>query len=812
MGIFPYGSFIAKQVIMLRNHLKIAARQLIRNKGYAAITISGIAMGLAAFWIIALYVGDELRYDRFHENADRIVRVVQHARWGDNDLHIASSSAPFAPALKVEFPEIEEAVRILPEGGGIVNFKDKKITANDIFFADKNIFSVFTFPFLSGDPGTALAAPESIVITESLAKKFFASADQAINQIIYFENNFPNKITGVIKDIPGNSHLQFSALRSLPANYEGEWQQFNVYTYLLLKKGADYKQLENKLPAFAQRSIQKLMGINDYKIELQPLTSIHLHSNLEFEISPNGSISRVYVFSAIALVILLIAVINYVNLSTARATIRVREVGVRKAIGSGEKQLAGMFMTEALLQVCISAVIGIILVVLLLPVFNELTDKALSIGQLGLLPTLMGLGAFAIFIGIISGIYPAFFISRFRTIPALKGQAGNLSGSILFRQSLVVFQFMVTAAMIVGSIVIYEQLQYTSGKNLGFNRHHVLTFHIHDRNVREQVAAIKTELKQNILIRNVAVAGNPIGNNDIGKLGYTFENEDGSFTAGTVMCQELMVDEDYIPTMEIKMLMGRNFSGTSSNDKKQSAIVNEFLVRKLGWTQPIGKKISSVNDQGTAGERTVIGVVKDFHTYSLQHAIEPLVMIMPRVADMQDNLYVKINTDRTQEALAYLESAYKKFDSSNPVEFQFLDQNFARQYVAEQKQEQLSLVFTGLAIFIACLGLFGLAAFITRQRIKEIGIRKVHGASVGGVVALLSKDFIRLVLLSILIATPVAWYTMHRWLQNFAYRIELQWWMFALAGLLAMLIALLTVSFQSVKAALANPVKSLRSE
>ncbi|QEC51919.1 putative ABC transport system permease protein [Anseongella ginsenosidimutans] len=798
---------------MLKNYFKIAWRHLWKSKVFSLINISGLAIGLMSFLLIALYVGDESSYDRFHENADRIVRVTQHARWNNNDLHQATTSAPFAPALQAEFPEIEEAARILTEGGGVIRNGSKTVIADDIFFADKSIFSVFTYPFVIGDPATALASPESIVITESLASKLFSSPQMAINQTVYFENNYPNTVTGVIRDVPGNTHLHFSALRSLPENYTGGWQQFNVYTYLLLKKGTDYRQLEQKLPAFAAKSIQKMMQIDDYKMELQPLTAIHLYSNLAFETGSNGSISRVYIFAAIALLILLIAVINYVNLSTARATVRIREVGVRKVVGSSNKHLAGMFMTEAVLQTFLAAVVAIFLVLLLLPFFNELSGKDLGIWRFGHWPALLAAGALGIVIGLASGSYPAFFLSRFKTIPALRGQSGKQSSRVLFRQSLVVFQFVVTMVMIAGSLVIYRQLQYASGKDLGFNKDQVLTFHIHDQEVREQTAAIKAALQRNALIRGVAVAGNPIGNNNIGGMSYWFENEDGSFSNGSAICQELMIDEDYLPTMEIRLIAGRNFAAASPADKYGAALVNETLVKKLGWKNPVGKRLRfSVDAQGTMRERTVIGVVNDFHTYSLQHKVEPMVMVVPPMPSMGDNVYVKINTGKTAEALAYLEAVYKRFDSTNPFSYNFLDQNFARQYGAEQKQEQLSLAFTILAVLIACLGLFGLATFATRQRVKEIGIRKVLGASVGGIAALLSRDFIKLVLIAIVIGTPVAWFVMNRWLEGFAYRIEIRWWMLTLAALLAVAVALITVSLQSVKAALMNPVKSLKSE
>jgi putative ABC transport system permease protein len=796
---------------MFWNYIKIAWRNLMRNKMYAAITIGGLTIGLAAFWLIALYVADELSYDRYHTKKDRIFRVAQHTRWDGGNISQASTSAPFAGALQKEYPEIEEATRLLTEGDGIVTYNQKSLHVGDIFFADSNIFNVFSWPMLHGDPKTALQVPQAIVLTESLATKIFGDASQALNKTIYFDSNYPNLVTGVIKDIPENSHFRFSALRSMPG-YTAGWQNFNVYTYLLLKEGTDYKKLEKKLPQFAAKTIMAIMRVNDYRMELQPLTSIHLNSHLEVEISANSSMSRLYIFMAIAALVLIIAMINYMNLATARASVRIREVGVRKVIGSGRRHLVGMFITEAIVMTCLAAAAAFFIVSALLPFFNSLSAKNLSVWRFGSLTTLSALSGFVLLTGIISGSYPALFLSRFKTIPALKGQLGNLATSILFRKSLVVFQFVVTVVMIAGSFIIYRQLQYTRQKDLGFNKDQVLTFHIHDRQVRTQVAAIKTQLLQNPLIQGAAVAGNPIGNNDLGAHGFHFQKNDGSFTSHTNMAQELVVDADYIPTMDMKIVAGRNFSVEGQADKYTAAIVNETLVKELGWKDPVGKRLSFKYGQNETAERIVIGVIKDFHTYSLQHKVEPIVLMMPPVASMEDNLYVKINTAKTPEALAFIEKTYKQFDKSNPIEFHFLDQNFARQYEAESKQEQLSLTFTVLAIFIACLGLFGLAAFTAQQRVKEIGIRKVLGASVSSIALMLSKDFVKLVLIAICIAAPIAWYAMNRWLEGFAYRVDVDLWLIGAAALAAMIIAIITVSIQAIRAGLANPVKSLKTE
>ena len=797
---------------MIKNYFRTALRNLQRHKGYAAINIFGLACGLAAFWMIALYVADELSYDRYNLNARRIARVVQHARWNDNEMNEAPTSAPFAPALKSYFPEIEEATRIVTEGGGLITYNGKTINAGDIFFADSNVFDVFTWPFLYGDPKTALTSPQSIVLTQGLAVKLFGGAEKALSQTIYFENNFPNQVTGVIKDIPQNSHLQFSALRSLPSNYNGGWQNFNLYTYLLFKPGSSRKNIESQLPQFAAETIQKFMRINDYRIELQPLTAIHLHSNLEYEISANGSISRIYMFMAIAALILFIAVINYINLSTARAASRIREVGVRKTIGSGRRHLIGMFIAESVLITLFAATIAICLVYFVFPFFNELTGKTLSIWRFGSSVTLLFLGGFALLTGVVCGIYPALFLSRFKTIPALRGQMGNLSANILFRKSLVIFQFAVTLIMIVGSLVIYRQLQYALHKDLGFNKEQVLTFHLHGQEVRTKAEALKAKLLEHASIEAVAVAGNPIGNNDIGGMGYNFETNEGGFSTASTMAEELMIDAAFIPAMDIRIVEGRNFFAGEESDKYGAALVNETLVKKLGWKDPIGKRMKFRLEDSTILQRQVVGVVKDFHTYSLQHKVAPMVMVMPPEASMGDNLYVRIAKGKIREGVAYLNAVYRQFDKTNPVEYHFLNENFARQYAAEEKQGQIAFVFALLAVVIACLGLFGLARFTAEQRTKEIGIRKVLGASVSNIMQMLSAGFLKLVVIAVLIAFPIAWYVMNHWLQDFAYRIAMGWGVFVLAALMALLIAFATISTQAVKAALSNPVKSLRSE
>ncbi|MGV8878668.1 MAG: FtsX-like permease family protein [Sphingobacteriaceae bacterium] len=758
------------------------------------------------------YVVDELSYDRFNKNADRIVRVVSHGTWDGGSFHITGTSGLAAPALKNYFPEIAETVRINAEGGGIIHYDEKKLKADDILFTDKTFFKIFTHHFIAGNAETALSKPASIVLTKSLAIKLFGQPGNALSKVIRFEDQTLNEVTGVIDDVPQNSHFSFSALRSMPENFASSWDNLSLYTYLLLRKNSDLKQLENKLPAFVKAHINQMAGSAKYRMELQPLTSIHLHSNLDYELSPNGNIKYIYIFSIVAILILLIAMINYMNLATARATTRIKEVGVRKVTGSGRAQLMGMFMTEAILITLISASVGWLLIVFLEPLFNELAGKHLSVIKFGFINTCMILCGFSLLAGILSGIYPAMFLSGFKTINALKGEMGNQLNTVLFRKSLVVFQFTVTIVMIVASVVIYRQLQYVSVKDLGFNKERVLTFHLHTEAARQNIQAIKDKLSQDPHIEQVAVASNPIGKNDIGMGDYQVEIN-GRLDPVVRLANWLQTDAEFIPTMQIRLLQGRNFSKSRPGDVHQSVVVNETLVKDAGWKDPIGKRISRGRDTlGVEQFSTVIGVVKDFNINSLQHKIQPIILQLPQSPNEGDNLYVRISQQRIGETIKYLETVYRAFDNDAPFEFHFLDQNFAQQYQKEQKQGNILLCFTILAISIACLGLFGLVTFTARQRTKEIGIRKVLGASVAGIVKLLSRDLIRLIIIAIVIATPLAWWVMYIWLQEFAYRTTINWWIFALAGLLTIGIALLTISFQSIKAAIANPVKGLRAE
>src|SRR5450432_2078968 len=796
---------------MLINNLQLAYRNLKRHKIYAFINVFGLAISLAACWLIVLYIKYELSYDRFNANVDRVVRVAQHESWEGGNMHIAVTSAPFAPALKQQFPQIEDAVRIDAEGGDLIAHGNGTIKINDIISADPSLFNIFSYDFLEGNAATALTDPQSIVLTESLAHTLFGSQESVVNQMVIFPGNSPARVSAVVRDIPRNSHLRFSAVRPLPSGFTGSWQNSSLYTYLLLKTPESLQTLRKQLPAFIAGTVQKEMHATQYQLELQPLSSIHLQSNLDYELSPNSSLNRIYIFGAIAGLILFIAIINYVNLATARASARVKEIGVRKTLGSGRVQLVALFITEAALVTLLAGLAALVLVRFSMPVFNQLTGKNLSLWRFGVWPSLTFVVLFSVIVGIISGIYPSILLARFQTIPALKGNTGKMDGTVLFRKSLLVLQFVITVFMISASFVIYRQLSYVNRADLGFNKEQVVTFHIDNRSLRSQISVIKSKLLQSPLIESVAVAGNPIGNNDLGTYGYFYENNSQALSQQTKAVQELIVDADYLATMQIGLKEGRNFSDQISTDQTNAVLVNETLVKELGWTRALGKKmLSGANKDGQP--KTVVGVIRDFHTYSFQHKVEPLVIVLPPNAKEQDNLYVRLAKGKTAEAMAYLSQVYKGFDPGSSAEYHFLDQNFAHQYQSEQKQGNLALLFTVLAMILSLVGLFGLVSFTAKQLTKEIGIRKVLGASLFHIISLLSGNYIRLIAIAACIALPVSWVIMDHWLSDFAYRIPLGIGVFMAAGSLSALLALITLGIQGLKAGMVNPVTSLRSE
>lgn len=797
---------------MFRNHLLIAWRNLLRYKYYSLINIAGLAIGLAACWLLLLYVHRETSYDNFYPNADRIYRAVNRATWSGGNLNLATTSAPFAAVLKKDYPEIEQTTRVDPEGGAALKYGEKKLEVGDMLFVDSTFFDVFDFPFVAGDAISALSQPNSLVLTRSLAEKLLGNASDAIGKTVLTEDSTVYAVTAVMEDVPGNSHFSFSALRLLPPHYnENGWQDFNVYTYLLLQQGADVKKLEAKLPTFFERYLKARMGNATYKMELQPVEDIHLYSHLDYEMSSNGNILYIYIFLCIGLLTLLIACINYMNLATARASGRIKEVGVRKSMGSGREDIARMFLVESMLLTFFSAMVATGLVALLLPWFNTFTNSHIILWQFGVAKTLGVMAMLSVLTGLLAGIYPAVFMSGFRIINSLKGKLGG-SSHAGFRKGLVTFQFVIAIVLTASTMVAYDQLQYVMQKNLGFNKDQVLSFHVPDQQMRNRLPALKEQLLRNPMVQQVSAASNPIGGNNIGGHGYFFEGNNGMQTS-TYMAQNYMVDADYLKTMGITLQSGRNFSDTGESDQLHAVLVNETLVKAQHWDQPLGKRVQLLKDaSGAREERVVVGIMKDFHIYSLQHKIAPLVLQMPARAGDQDNVYVKVSKTSVPATVAYIEKVFHTFDPAHNFSYSFIDQNFAKQYAGEQKQEVIFMLFAMLALFIACLGLFGLAAFTAVQRTKEIGVRKTLGASAGSIVSMLSKDFLQLLLIAAVLAFPITWWIMDRWLSHFAYHVGISIWVFVLTGGAIVVIALATVSFHALKAAMANPVKSLRAE
>ena len=813
---------------MLRNYLIIALRNLRKHRGFTFINVFGLALGLACCLLITLYVVDELSYDRFHEKADRIYRIQTDIKFGGNDMHFAVSPDPVGPTLKQDYPQVEQFVRLHQRGTWLVRRAGTatNIREDDIMFADSTLFDVFTLPLISGDPAQALTQPNSVVISESAAKRHFGSMEP-VGQLLLFDNNQSFRVTGVMRDMPMNSHFRTNFFLSMrDDNYPwGSWLSNNHHTYVVLKPGVDAavfaRNLDVVIEKYVGKQAQAALGTtmdqfrksgNSYRYWMMPLTDIHLYSRQSVELAPNGDIQYVYIFSAVAVFILLIACINFMNLATARSMGRAREVGVRKALGSMRSQLMNQFLTESVLTTTLAMGLALLLVALILPFFNQVAGKEIDLNSLVSPLWLLALVLLPVGVGLLAGSYPAFFLSSFRPVSVLKGSLASLRWgvglkSMGLRSGLVVFQFMMSVILIVATLIVYRQMTYIRTKNLGFQREQVLT--INDVYTLGKGAEA---FRQEVLRLPGVVSGSISG-----YLPTPSNRSDNSFfpegevdARKAVQMQSWGVDHDYVKTMGMQLVQGRGFSRTFGSDSS-AVILNETAARLFGGNQILGKRISIFDDPQLKTMRTytVIGIIKNFHYESLRQTIGALCL---RLDANSGAISFRLSSQDIPMLVSRVEALWKQTAPGQPFSYQFLEDSFDRMYRAEQRVGTLALTFAVLAVLIACLGLLGLAAFTAEQRTKEIGVRKVLGASVASIIGLLSKDFLKLVLVAIVLASPVAWWAMSRWLQDFAYRIDVEWWVFALAGGLAVGIALLTVSFQSIKAALMNPVKSLRTE
>jgi putative ABC transport system permease protein len=793
---------------MFKNYFKIAFRKLWKQKVYSFINIMGLAVGMTACFLIYLYVHFETNYDAFNSKADRIYRIISDIKTPSDLLKWSSTSSPVAINMQRDFPEVESAVRISGESFLVRNGNDKFQETNSIM-ADSTLFKIFDFPLIYGDKNTALKEPFSIVLSQTTAKKYFGNTNPVGKNLLLTGDAHNATVTGVMKDIPENSQVKADMIVSLSSQQQiygrssdSEWTSFSIISYVLLKPGADAKAVQAKLPAFVDfHTGEKLKNAQmSLTFFLEPLRKIHLYSTRDG--SKAGNIKNVYIFSIIAIFILLIACINFINLTTARSAERAKEVGIRKVAGAERFQLAKQFVGESIVISILAFIIAIVLSSLLLPQFNQLAGVQVSTPFFYHPMYTVSLFLIAVGIGIIAGFYPALILSSFRPIMVLKGRFATGTRGILLRKGLVIFQFAISIILIIGTVIVYRQLSYMRSQDLGFNKDQTIVI---DTNGDPGKDAFKQSLAEipSVIATTFSSTVPGSGNNTA----YTkLQNHAGDMQ--TAALDIYFVDFDYINQYKIQVLAGRGFSREFLTDTTKAMVINESAVKLLGYSSPQQAIGRDFDQWGRKGK--VIGVVKDFHYQALQEPIKPLTMrIEPGGYQL---ISVKVRTANLPSTIKGIESKWNQAIPTRPFAYSFLDESFDKQYRAEDRFGKLFFNFAILAIFISCLGLLGLASYSTLQRTREIGVRKVLGASVSNIINLLSIDFLKLVLLAFVIACPVAWFFMNRWLQDFAYQTHLTWWMFVLAGIAAIVIAFVTISFQAIKAAIMNPVKSLRTE
>jgi putative ABC transport system permease protein len=809
---------------MFRNYLKTAFRNLTKYKFISFINLFGLTVGLTCCLLITLYVLNELSYDRYNKNARNIYRVTRSFNNSEGvvSLNLSTVSPPFGYYLPTDFPEIKKMTRLVNFGKTPTKYKEKIFNEERIFFGDENLFDVFTVNVLKGNPKTALYDPYSAMLTEEMASKYFGN-DDPLDKTIRINNQFDAKVTGIYKAFPSNAHLHPEMLVSFNTfrdsaiygveNLRRNWGNNSFFTYLLMPDNFSPENMIARFPAF----IDKRMTGEEYegqqpskftKLGLQKLTDIHLHAHSDYEAEPNGDITRVYIFSAVALFILLIACINYMNLSTARSALRAREIGIRKVAGASRKALILQFLGESVLICFASILLAGVLTFFALPWLNKVSGQELDFRTLTQPGIITALLLIPFIVGIVSGLYPALFMSSFQPVKTLKGLFKIDTGGISFRKALVVAQFSIGIVLIITTLIVFKQLQFIQKKSLGFDKERVLTLPYYAL-MNKQYESFRSELLQNSAFKSMTRSSRIPTGRLLDNMGASILSGD-SLRPVVADIKFVSSDYDFISTFGIPMIAGRYFSREYGTDTA-SFVINESSVKALGLKnagEAIGKDFKYGNQRGR-----IIGVVNDFHFESMHQAIVPMIFLMfPPSRPYYNNLSIKITGGNISSSLAHLEKTWKRFYPETPVEYTFLDDNFDKLYESEQRQATLVTGFACIAIFIACLGLFGLSAFAISQRIKEIGIRKVLGANVNTIVALLSKDFLKLVGIAAILAFPVAWYFMNNWLQDFAYRISMPWWVFIVSGTAAALIALLTISIQAIRAAVANPVKSLRTE
>ncbi len=800
---------------MVKNYLKITFRSLRKHRIYSLINILGLSIGFICCLFIAIYVDDELKYDRFHSKADDIYRVTREffSQDGSTSLHLSQIAPPFAEYFRADFPEMQKVCRIAFYGG-TVEYEDKIFDEENFGFADAEIFEIFSFNFVAGDPQTALTEPGSVVISEEVAKRYFGTTE-ALNKVIRYSDQINFKVTGIIEKLPETSHFELELIGDFAPvqmfyggreNMMKAWGSNNFSTYFLLNKEESIKSIDSRFPEFLTKHVAE--DATEWNaLHIQKMTDIHLRSNLDNEQGLNSDITYVYIFISIGLLILFIACINYMNLATARSANRAKEVGMRKVLGAGKSSLVGQFLTESIILVFVSIIIAIVIVGVTLPYFRQFTDRELFLDSSQLLSWLSIIVSIGIFVGVLAGSYPAFFLSSFSPLKVLKGKLGSGSKSSALRKVLVVVQFSISVVLIASTLIVFDQINYMANKNLGYQTEQMLTMRLSE-SIQE-----KYELFKNVLLEHPSIisigSSRRIPSDQLLDSSGAEADIDGEMKAPEVVIKRLDTGYDFLETYGMEMAAGRWFSKSYGSDDTAAYVLNEEAVKTIGWKTNEEALGRSFTYGGRAGK--VIGVSKNIHFESLRSDINPVVMFIPNESNKRF-MSIKMKPQDVHQTISYIEEQWAGFSPKFPIDYRFLDDRFETLYQTEAQRSKLFTGFSFLAIFLACLGLLGLASFTVAQRTKEISIRKVLGASLQTILLVLSKEFLVLVLVSVIVAAPITWMFMSDWLNGYAYRIDMSLIPFFMAGLISVFIALSTIGSQTFKAATSNPVKGLRDE
>ena len=788
---------------MFKNLLKTALRNIRKSFLYSLINVFGLTLGITSALFLIVYVTDELKYDRYHENAERIYRVQSHITETDDEFTWIIAQVPFADQVMQDYPDVEAACRFINFQRSLFIKDEVEFTEESFYYADTTVFDIFTYKFIYGNPEGALSRPNDIVLTETIAKKYFGDVDPVGETLkageVFYE------VTAVIEDVPTNSHFRFDALvsrLSLPEQF-GNWGNFGVFTYLLFPENVNVKDFEVKMQEMYTKYMAPIFEEMEITVEyeLVPITDIHLHSDIAGEPEPTGSITYVYIFGLVALILVLIAAMNYMNLATARSARRAREVGLRKVVGSSRRALIFQFLSESVILTILALLISGVLMMLLMPSFNHITGKSFDLSILLTPIVLVSMFGLIILVGILGGSYPAFYLSRFSPVSVMQSDSGSSKSGSFMRKILVVFQFTISIAMIVCTLVVYSQLNHLRNKDQGWDMENVISIQLPDGEAPPQLTLLKQNLLKSTEILSVGATNTRMGEGS-SKVIMNIETSEGMAPRGVNFG---VIDHDFVETLGIEMIEGREFNQDMPSDTLLGVIVNQTLADRLGWDEPLGKKVE-LGDENTL-RADVIGVMKDYHQTGMYNEVESLMMIYRIDLNI---LYVKLG-ENTGSALAFAEQSWGEVFPNHPFTYEFLNERFEQQFVADKNRGKVFTIFTALAIFIACLGLFGLASFTVEKRTAEIGIRKVLGASEGVIVRLISKEFLILVIISMAIAFPISWYVMSNWLENYVYSISLGFMMFFIPGLIAVVLTLLTISYHAYRAAITNPADTLSS-